>query len=276
MRVTVATRLCYRRYELDVAALTEEDAVMTTQSRTEQRVAIVTGGSRGIGRQIAQQLAADGFAVVAGYAGNKDAADEAVRAIEEAGGTAYAARADVADETEVAALFDQAEATYGGVDAVVHAAGRMPLSPIADLDLAELDALYRTNIRGTFVVDQQAARRLRPGGALVNLSSSVVGLAFPGYGAYAASKGAVEAVTLVLARELRGRDVTVNAVAPGPTATDLFLDGKDEETVARLAAQPPLERLGTPQDIASVVSFLVSPAGHWVNGQVLRANGGII
>ncbi|MFF0096738.1 SDR family oxidoreductase [Streptomyces canus] len=249
---------------------------MTTQPRTEQRVAIVTGGSRGIGRQIAQQLAADGFAVVAGYAGNKDAADEAVRAIEEAGGTAYAARADVADETEVAALFDQAEATYGGVDAVVHAAGRMPLSPIAELDLAELDALYRTNIRGTFVVDQQAARRLRPGGALVNLSSSVVGLAFPGYGAYAASKGAVEAVTLILARELRGRDVTVNAVAPGPTATDLFLDGKDEETVARLAAQPPLERLGTPQDIASVVSFLVSPAGHWVNGQVLRANGGII
>ena len=249
---------------------------MTTQPRTEQRVAIVTGGSHGIGRQIAQQLAADGFAVVVGYAGNKDAADEAVRAIEEAGGTAYAARADVADETEVAALFDQAEATYGGIDAVVHAAGRMPLSPIAELDLAELDSLYRTNIRGTFVVDQQAARRLRTGGALVNLSSSVVGLAFPGYGAYAASKGAVEAVTLILARELRGRDVTVNAVAPGPTATDLFLDGKDEETVARLAAQPPLERLGTPQDIASVVSFLVSPAGHWVNGQVLRANGGII
>ncbi|MFF7069787.1 SDR family oxidoreductase [Streptomyces pseudovenezuelae] len=249
---------------------------MTTQPRTEQRVAIVTGGSRGIGRQIAQQLAADGFAVVVGYAGNKDAADEAVRAVEEAGGTARAARADVADETAVAALFDLAESAYGGVDAVVHSAGRMPLAPIAELDLAELDALYRTNIRGTFVVDQQAARRLRPGGALVNLSSSVVGLSFPGYGAYAATKGAVEAVTLILARELRGRDITVNAVAPGPTATDLFLDGKDEETVARLAAQPPLERLGTPQDIANVVSFLVSPAGHWVNGQVLRANGGII
>ncbi|MFE1835961.1 SDR family oxidoreductase [Streptomyces sviceus] len=249
---------------------------MTTQPRTEQRVAIVTGGSRGIGRQIAQRLADDGFAVVVGYAGNKEAADDAVRTIEEAGGTACAARADVADETEVAAVFDLAEATYGGVDAVVHSAGRMPLAPIAELDLAELDALYRTNIRGTFVVDQQAARRLRPGGALVNLSSSVVGLAFPGYGAYAASKGAVEAVTLILARELRGRDVTVNAVAPGPTATDLFLDGKDEETVARLAAQPPLERLGTPEDIANVVSFLVNPAGHWVNGQVLRANGGII
>lgn len=243
---------------------------------TEQRVAIVTGGSRGIGRQVARQLAVDGFAVVIGYAGNKEAAEEVVRDVEAAGGTAFAARADVGDEAEVAALFDLAEATYGGVDAVVHAAGRMLLSPVAELDLDELDALYRTNIRGTFAVDQQAARRLRPGGALVNFSSSVVGLAFPSYGAYAASKGAVEALTLILARELRGRDVTVNVVAPGPTATDLFLDGKDEETVARLAAQPPLERLGTPRDIASVVSFLVGPGGRWVNGQVLRANGGII
>ena len=248
----------------------------TTEPGTGQRVAIVTGGSRGIGRQVARQLATDGFAVVVGYAGSKDAADEVVREIEAEGGSAFAARADVGDETEVAALFDRAETVYGGVDAAVHAAGRMPLAPIVELDLADLDALYRTNIRGTFVVDQQAARRLRPGGALVNVSSSVVGLAFPGYGAYAASKGAVEALTLILARELRGRDVTVNAVAPGPTATDLFLDGKDEETVARLAAQPPLERLGTPQDIAAVVSFLTGPGGRWVNGQVLRANGGII
>ncbi|MFI8234692.1 SDR family oxidoreductase [Streptomyces sp. NPDC085900] len=249
---------------------------MTTQPQQDRRVAIVTGGSRGIGRQVARRLAADGFAVVVGYAGNKDAADEVVQTIEATGGTAYAARADVGDEADVAALFDLAEATYGGVDAVVHAAGRMPLSPVSELDLGELDALYRTNIRGTFVVDQQAARRLRPGGALVNFSSSVVGLAFPGYGAYSASKGAVEALTLILAREMRGRDVTVNAVAPGPTATDLFLDGKDEETVARLAAQPPLERLGTPEDIAGVVSFLVGSEGRWVNGQVLRANGGII
>ncbi|MCD7445558.1 SDR family oxidoreductase [Streptomyces lincolnensis] len=255
---------------------TQSSTQKSAQSSTATRVALVTGGSRGIGRQIARQLAADGFAVTVGYAGNKEAAEELVREIETAGGTAFAARADVADETEVAAVFDLTEARYGGIDAVVHAAGRMPLSPITELDLAELDALYRTNIRGAFVVDQQAARRLRPGGALVNFSSSIVGLAFPGYGAYAASKGAVEALTLVLARELRGRDVTVNTVAPGPTATELFLDGKDEETVARLAAQPPLERLGTPEDIASVVSFLVGPAGRWVNGQVLRANGGII
>ncbi|MET7847764.1 SDR family oxidoreductase [Streptomyces avermitilis] len=254
---------------------------MTTQTQADQsgtgaRVAIVTGGSRGIGREVAQRLAGDGLAVVVGYAGNKEAADDVVRTIEAAGGRALAARADVAEKDDVTALFELAENRYGGIDVVVHAAGRMTLAPIAELDLDELDALHRTNIRGTFVVAQQAARRLRPGGALVNFSTSVLGLAFPGYGAYAASKGAVEALTLILAREMRGRDVSVNAVAPGPTATDLFLDGKDEETIGRLAAQAPLERLGTPRDIASVVAFLASPAGHWVNGQVVRANGGIV
>ncbi|MGW7048624.1 SDR family oxidoreductase [Streptomyces avermitilis] len=254
---------------------------MTTQTQADHsgtgaRVAIVTGGSRGIGREVAQRLAGDGFAVVVGYAGNKEAADDVVRTIEAAGGRALAARADVAEKDDVTALFELAENRYGGIDVVVHAAGRMALAPIAELDLDELDELHRTNIRGTFVVGQQAARRLRPGGALVNFSTSVLGLAFPGYGAYAASKGAVEALTLILAREMRGRDVSVNAVAPGPTATDLFLDGKDEETIGRLAAQSPLERLGTPRDIASVVAFLASPAGHWVNGQVVRANGGIV
>ncbi|MEU1946169.1 SDR family oxidoreductase, partial [Streptomyces sp. NPDC020125] len=193
-----------------------------------------------------------------------------------AGGRAVAVRADVADERQVDALFDTAESEYGGVDVVVHAAGRLYLAPIAELDLAELDTLHRTNIRGTFVVAQQAARRLRGGGALITFSTSIVGLALPGYGAYSASKGATEALTMILARELRGRDVTVNTVAPGPTATDLFLEGKDEETIARMAAQPPLERLGTPTDIAEVVAFLASPAGHWVNGQVIRANGGIV
>ncbi|MDT0446590.1 SDR family oxidoreductase [Streptomyces johnsoniae] len=240
------------------------------------RVALVTGGSRGIGRQVVSRLATDGYAVVVGYAGRQDLAGAAVEEVVSGGGHAVAVRADVADEQAVAALFARAEVEYGGLDVVVHAAGQMRLAPIADLDLAELDALHRTNIRGTFVVARQAARAVRPGGAIVTFSTSQVGLAFPGYGAYIASKGAVEAVTMVLARELRGRDVTVNAVAPGATATDLFLDGKDEETVARLAAMAPLERLGTPTDIADVVAFLASPAGHWVNGQVLRANGGVI
>ncbi|EFC84979.1 SDR family oxidoreductase [Parafrankia sp. EUN1f] len=240
------------------------------------RVAIVTGGSRGIGREVARRLAADGFAVVVGYAGRTDAAQETVAAVEAAGGAAIPAQADVADEHAVAGMFEAAGAEFGGVDVVVHAAGRMPLSTVADLDLAVLDELYRTNIRGTFVVAQQAARRLRRGGSLITFSTSILGLALPRYGPYAASKGAVEGLTLILARELRGRDVTVNAVAPGPTATDLFLHGKDEQTIARLAAQPPLERLGTPTDIAGVVAFLASPAGHWVNGQNIRVNGGIV
>lgn len=247
----------------------------TTTSSTSNRVAIVTGGSRGIGRQSAERLAADGFAVVVNYAGNQTEADATVAAIGAAGGRAVAFRADVADEVSVSALFDTAERTFGGVDVVVHAAGVMTLAPLVDTDLDALDRMHRTNIRGTFVVDQQAARRLRAGGAIINFSSSVVGLAIPGYAAYAATKGAVEAMTLILARELRGRDITVNAVAPGPTATALFLDGKDEETIARMAARAPMERLGTPQDIAEVVSFLAGPA-RWVNGQVLRANGGIV
>ncbi|MFI7245873.1 SDR family oxidoreductase [Streptomyces qinglanensis] len=248
----------------------------SAQPSASSRVALVTGGSRGIGRRTVGRLAADGYAVVVGYAGNRDEAEAAVQEAVTSGGRATAIRADVADEHAVAALFDTAEAEFGGVDVVVHAAGRMHLAPIAELDLADLDGLHRTNIRGTFVVVQQAARRVRPGGAIVTFSTSVLGLAFPRYGAYAAGKGAVEALTLILARELRGRDITANAVAPGPTATDLFLDGKDEETVARLAAQPPLERLGTPADIAEVVAFLAAPAGHWINGQVVRANGGIV
>ncbi|MFJ6569741.1 SDR family oxidoreductase [Streptomyces sp. NPDC091292] len=247
---------------------------MSEQPTTPRRVAVVTGGSRGIGRESAERLAADGFAVVVNYAGNKTEADAAVAAITAAGGEAIAHQGDVADETAMAEVFDAAERTFGGVDVVVHAAGVLTLARLVDTDLDALDRMHRTNIRGTFVVDQQAARRVRDGGAIINFSSSVVALALPGYSGYAATKGAVEAMTLVLARELRGRDITVNAVAPGPTATALFLDGKDEETIARMAAQPPLERLGTPQDIAEVVSFLAGPA-RWVNGQVLRANGGI-
>lgn len=258
---------------------TQEDPAQRASAREaagRPRVAVVTGGSRGIGRATVSRLAADGYAVVIGYAGSRDLAEAAVKEVTTAGGSAVAVRADVAEERQVAELFGAAATRFGGVDVVVHAAGRMYLAPIAELDLAELDAMHRTNNRGTFVVAREAARTLRRGGSFIAFSTSVVGLAFPAYGAYSASKGAVEALTLVLARELRGRDVTVNCVAPGPTATDLFLDGKDEETIARLAAQSPLERLGTPADIAEVVTFLASPAGHWVNGQVVRANGGII
>ena len=240
-----------------------------------RRVAIVTGGSRGIGRETTERLSKDGFAIVVNYAGNPAEADAAVKSITDAGGEAIAVRADVADETAVAALFDAAEEEFGGIDVVVHAAGVMILSPLAELDLEALDRMHRTNIRGTFVVDQQAARRVRSGGAIINFSTSVRKLALPTYSAYAASKGAVDALTAVLAKELRGRDITVNAVAPGPTATALFLDGKDDETIERMAKMNPLERLGTPEDIAEVVSFLARPA-RWINGQVVYANGGMV
>ncbi|GGS17755.1 SDR family oxidoreductase [Streptomyces griseoviridis] len=238
------------------------------------RAALVTGASGGIGRAVAERLAADGTAVGVHYAGNAAAAREVVGAVERAGGRAVAVRGDVADETAMSAAFDTVEEEFGRIDVVVNTAGVMVLGPVAEFDLDALDRMHRTNIRGTFVVARQAARRVRAGGAVITFSTSITRLAAPGYAAYAASKGAVEAMTLVLARELRGRDITVNAVAPGPTATPLFLDGKDEETVARLAAQPPLERLGTPEDIAETVAFLAGP-GRWVNGQVLFANGGI-
>jgi 3-oxoacyl-[acyl-carrier protein] reductase len=243
-------------------------------SPTNRRVAVVTGGSGGIGRAAARRLAADGLSIVVGYSGNPGPAEETVAEIAAGGGEALSFQADVADETAVAALFGHAESTYGGVDVVVHTAGTQALAALAELDLGVLDQVIRTNLRGTFVVNQQAVRRVRPGGAIINFSSSMLAFAVPRYSAYAASKGGVEAITMILARELRGRDVTVNAVAPGPTATPAFLNGTDEATIARLASQPPLERLGQPSDIAEVVAFLAGP-GHWVNGQVMRANGGI-
>ena len=238
------------------------------------RVALVTGGSGGIGRAVARRLAADGVAVGVHYAGNEARAAEVVTAIREAGGRAVAVGGDVAEPDRMAEAFDAVEEAFGGIDVVVHTAGVMVLAPIAEIDLDDLDRMHRTNVRGTVVVAQQAARRVREGGAIVTFSTSVTRLSFPTYGGYVASKGAVEAMTMVLAREMRGRDVTVNAVAPGPTATPLFLDGKSEEAIDHLAAQPPLERLGTPDDIAETVAFLAGP-GRWVNGQVLFTNGGI-
>lgn len=239
-----------------------------------QRVAIVTGGSQGIGRAIAKRLAEDGYAVVLNFASSKTHAEEAVAEIVAAGGQAIAVQADVADELAVAELFDTAERTFGGIDVVVNSAGIVIHSSVADLDLTDLDRVHRTNVRGTFVVDQQAARRVRSGGAIINISSTTPRLSMPGYAVYASSKAAVDAITLILAREMQGRDITVNAVAPGATATALFLAGKDEQTIAAMANMSPMNRLGQPSDVAGVVSFLASPAGRWINGQVLYVNGG--
>ena len=241
---------------------------------TTNRVALVTGGSGGIGRAVAERLAKDGIAVAVHYAGNRAKADETVAAIIAAGGQAQAVGGDVADENEMAAAFDAVEQEFGGVDVVVNTAGIMHLGRLAEFDLDALDRMHRTNIRGTFVVAQQSARRVRTGGAIINFSTTVTKLAIPGYAAYAASKGAVDALTLILAKEMRGRDVTVNAVAPGPTATPLYFEGKDEATIQAAAKASPLERLGVPDDIAEVVAFLAGPA-RWVNGQIIYTNGGV-
>jgi 3-oxoacyl-[acyl-carrier protein] reductase len=243
---------------------------------TSQKVAIVTGASRGIGADIARRLARDGFVVVINYAGKSAEAEQVARDIEESGGRAITAQADVSDPAAVARLFDSAEAAFGGVDVLVNNAGIMKLAPLADSDDALFDSQIAVNLKGTFNTLRVAARRLQARGRIVNLSTSVVGLRLETYGVYAATKSAVETLTAVLAKELRGRSITVNAVAPGPTGTDLFLNGKSTELVERMAKMNPLERLGTPADIANTVAFLVGPDGGWINGQVLRANGGMI
>ena len=240
-----------------------------------KQVALVTGSSRGIGAEIARRLARDGFRVVVNYAGGAGPAREVVDAIAAEGGEAIAVQADIADPTAVAALFDAAEQAFGRIDVVVNSAGVMKLGAIADYDDTTFDQTVAINLKGTFNVSREAAKRVRNGGRIVNLSSTMVGVRLPTYGVYVATKAAVEGLTQVLAQEMRGRGISVNAVAPGPVATELFLEGKSPEQVDRLAKMNPLERLGQPADIAGVVAFLAGPDGAWVNGQILRANGGM-
>lgn len=243
-------------------------------STSPNKVAIVTGGSRGIGKAISLQLAADGFAVVVNYAGNRQAADETVASIEAAGGRAVACQADVSQPDDVTALYDAAVTAFGKVNVVVNNAGVMSLTPIGMDGLADFDRNIMTNLRGTYVMMAQAAERLERGGRFIALSTSVIAKSLPNYGPYIASKAGVEGLVKVFANELRGREICVNAVAPGPVGTELFFEGKSEAFINQLISMVPLERLGTPEDIARVVAFLAGPEGGWVNGQIIRANGG--
>jgi 3-oxoacyl-[acyl-carrier protein] reductase len=243
-----------------------------------KQVAIITGASRGIGAAVAQRLAKDGFAVVVNYAGNVAEADKVVAAISANGGTAIAIQADVAQSADVRRLFDQTIAQLGRVDVLVNNAGIMPpqLPQLAATDDDTFDRLVAVNLKGSFNTMREASTRLEQGGRIINFSSSLVGTLLPGYSAYVATKAGIEGMTTILAKELRGKNITVNAVAPGPTATALFLDGKTPELIERLAKMAPLERLGMPDDIANSVSFLAGPDGSWINGQTLRANGGMV
>jgi 3-oxoacyl-[acyl-carrier protein] reductase len=241
-----------------------------------QRVAIVTGAAHGIGAAIAERLALDGFAVVVNYSSRADQANALAAAIVAKGSKAVAVKADVSDVQQVNRLFEEARNRFGGIDVLVNNAGIMKTAPLANTDDASFDKHVAVNLKGTFNTLREAARSLPDGSRIVNISSSVVGLYQPGYAVYAATKAGVEAFTHIMMKELRGRNNTVNAIAPGPTATELFFDGKSQDVVNQFARMAPLERLGTPQDVAAAVAFMVGPDGAWINGQILRANGGII
>lgn len=243
-------------------------------NNTSRKAAIVTGASGGIGQAIARRLAADGFAVTVHYAGNTDKARATVAAIESEGGQAMAVQGDVGHPADVERLFASTQEAFGRIDVVVNSAAIMPMAAISMDSLDAFDRTIATNLRGTFLVLAQAAQHLDSGGRIIALSSSVVAKAFPAYGPYIASKAGVEGLVHVLANELRGRDITVNAIAPGPVETDLFLNGKSDELITQIASQAPMERIGQPDEIASAVSFLAGPDGAWVNAQVLRVNGG--
>jgi 3-oxoacyl-[acyl-carrier protein] reductase len=261
------------QYFIHALTTTQTERIMNAIKNSQ--VAIVTGASRGIGAEVARRLASDGFAVVINYASSSKEADALVAELTAQGAKAIAVKADVSNADDVRALFEATEQQLGKIDVLVNNAGVLKTVPLAETSDALYDQTFGINVRGTFNTLREAAARMSNGGRIVNFSSTTLALNMPGYAVYNATKAAVEAFTHVFAKELRGRNITVNAVAPGPIATSLFLDGKTEEQIQTFAKMPPLQRLGQPEDIASVVSFLAGPDAAWVNGQILRANGGI-
>ena len=248
----------------------------TAVQEKQKKVILITGASRGIGAFTASLLAQQGHSIIINYANNDQEANAVVQKIQANGGTATAFKANISHSDEVTQLFDYAIQTYGRLDVLMNNAGIMRLNKIEDVDDETIDQLLAINLKGPLYTMREAAKRLAHGGKIINLSSSVVGMKLESYGVYTASKAAIESLTAILAKELRGKTITVNAIAPGPTATALFLEGKSDELIARLIQAAPLERLGTVEDIAAVLDFAVNEGSNWVNAQILRVNGGIV
>ncbi len=263
---------------LALATLPQNLGAAGTATPTHGGVAIVTGSSRGIGSAIARRLARDGFSVTVNYVKNRDLAANVVRELEAAGAKAISVGADVSRPADVTRLFEETETRFGGVDVVINNAGVMRLAPFASMTDEDFEHVIAVNLKGGFNVLREAARRVRDGGRIISLSSSITKLRTATYGPYAASKAALEIYSSCLAKELRGRQISVNAVAPGVVATPLFLNapGRTEQDIAQFAQRTPHGRIGEPEDIANVISALVGSNGAWVNGETLFANGGLV
>ena len=246
------------------------------KDQVNDKVAIVTGASKGIGRQISKQLASLGIRTVVNYHLNKQQAEEVVKEIIFDGGKAVSIQADISKVAEIKSLFEQTIKVYGKVDILINNAGLMINNPIENVTEDEFDKHFSINVKGTYFACQQAMKHMQENGKIINISTSVNGMMFPAYSVYSASKGAVEQITRQLAKEFGSKRISINAIAPGPVKTELFMQGKTEQQIEFLSKMNSFGRLGETEDIADVIELLVSDKAHWITGQTIKINGGLI
>jgi 3-oxoacyl-[acyl-carrier protein] reductase len=240
------------------------------------KVAIITGAGRGIGAVIARRFASEAAKVVVNYASSATEADAVVAEIRKAGGEAISVKGDVSKKQDCVGIFDAAEKAFGKADILINNAGLILYKFLAAVTEDEYDRLFAVNVKGTFLTCQLAATRLNDKGVIINFSSSTTALALPTYATYCATKGAVEQLSHIFAKEMGSRGIRVNVVSPGPVMTDLFTTGKSDEDIKRMASLSAFNRVGEPVDISNVVTWLCSDEAAWVSAQNIRANGALI